>query len=92
MKSSVTVKEKKSDVKKRSSFAELASRREKLLAPVFAQDWPNLPVVRAEGIYLYGLDGKKYMDFMAGFGVVNVGRGERADGEDDPRPSGDRAS
>lgn len=73
MKSTVTVKEKESDVKKRSSFAELASRREKLLAPVFAQDWPNLPVVRAEGIYLYGLDGKRYMDFMAGFGVVNVG-------------------
>jgi 4-aminobutyrate aminotransferase len=73
LKSTVTVKEKESDVKKRSSFAELASRREKLLAPVFAQDWPNLPVVRAEGIYLYGLDGKRYMDFMAGFGVVNVG-------------------
>ena len=73
MTSSVTVKEKRSEAKKRSSFAELASRRGKLLAPVFAQDWPNLPVVRAEGIYLYGLDGKRYMDFMAGFGVVNVG-------------------
>lgn len=56
-----------------SNFAELASRREKMLAPIFAQDWPNLPVVRGEGLYLYGLDGKRYMDFMAGFGVVNVG-------------------
>jgi 4-aminobutyrate aminotransferase len=30
-------------------------------------------VVRAEGLYLYGLDGKRYMDFMAAFGAVNVG-------------------
>lgn len=73
MTSSVTVKEKRSTAKKRSTFAELASRHEKMLAPIFSQDWPNLPVVRAEGLYLYGLDGKRYMDFMSGFGVVNVG-------------------
>jgi 4-aminobutyrate aminotransferase len=30
-------------------------------------------VVKAQGLYLYGLDGKRYMDFMSGFGVVNVG-------------------
>lgn len=58
---------------KRSTFAELVSSRERLLAPAFAQDWPNLPVVRAEGLYLYGLDGKRYMDFMSAFGAVNVG-------------------
>jgi 4-aminobutyrate aminotransferase len=69
----VTVKEEKSTAKKRSTFAELASRHERMLAPIFAQDWPNLPVVRAEGVYLYGLDGKRYMDFMSGFGVANVG-------------------
>lgn len=73
MTSSVTVKEKRSTAKKRSTFAELASRHEKMLAPTFSQDWPNLPVVKTEGLYLYGLDGKKYMDFMSGFGVVNVG-------------------
>jgi len=56
-----------------SSFSDLAGRREKLLAPSLAQDWPNLPVVRARGMYLDGLDGKRYMDFMASFGVVNVG-------------------
>ena len=55
------------------SFSDLVSRREKLLAPALAQDWPNLPVVRAKGIYLDGLDGKRYMDFMSSFGVVNVG-------------------
>jgi 4-aminobutyrate aminotransferase len=44
-----------------------------MLAPIFSQDWPNLPVVKAQGLYLYGLDGKRYMDFMAAFGVVNVG-------------------
>jgi 4-aminobutyrate aminotransferase len=55
------------------SFSDLVNRREKLLAPPLAQDWPNLPVVRAKGIYLDGLDGKRYMDFMSSFGVVNVG-------------------
>jgi 4-aminobutyrate aminotransferase len=55
------------------SFSDLVSRRAKLLAPPLAQDWPNLPVIRAKGIYLDGLDGKRYMDFMSSFGVVNVG-------------------
>lgn len=55
------------------SYDDLVKRRDKMLAPVLVQDWPNLPVVRAEGLYLYGLDGKRYMDFMAAFGVVNVG-------------------
>ncbi len=64
---------KKPDDLKKSTFAELVKRREKMLAPIFSQDWPNLPVVKAEGLYLYGLDGKRYMDFMAAFGAVNVG-------------------
>jgi 4-aminobutyrate aminotransferase len=29
---------------------ELVSHREKLLSPIFSQDWPNLPTVRAEGV------------------------------------------
>ncbi len=73
MSGSVVIDEKRSEQAKKSTFAELVARREKMLAPAFAQDWPNLPVVKAEGLYLYGLDGKRYMDFMAAFGVVNVG-------------------
>jgi 4-aminobutyrate aminotransferase len=61
----------KTDV--RSTYEDLVKRRHKMLAPSFAQDWPNLPVVRAQGLYLYGLDRKRYMDFMASFGVVNLG-------------------
>jgi len=61
-----------------SSYSDLVRRREKLLAPIFSQDWPNLPVTRAEGLYLYGLDGKRYMDFMAAFGAVNVGHNHPA--------------
>jgi 4-aminobutyrate aminotransferase len=56
-----------------STYEDLVKRRDKMLAPSLAQDWPNLPVVRAQGLYLYGLDGKRYMDFMASFGVVNLG-------------------
>lgn len=32
-----------------------------------------LEIERAEGIYLYGADGKKYMDLIAGISVSNVG-------------------
>jgi len=67
------VSEAMTTVKKRSTFAELVARKDKMLSPIFSQDWPNLPVVKAQGIYLYGLDGKRYMDFMAAFGAVNVG-------------------
>jgi 4-aminobutyrate aminotransferase len=44
-----------------------------LLAPCLAQDWPNLPVERAEGVYLYTRDGRRVLDFLAGFGACNVG-------------------
>jgi acetylornithine/succinyldiaminopimelate/putrescine aminotransferase len=32
-----------------------------------------IPIERAEGIYLYGPDGKRYVDMIAGVGVSNVG-------------------
>ncbi len=44
-----------------------------LLAPSMAKDHPNLPVVKEEGCYYYGLDGKKYLDFTSGIAVTNVG-------------------
>jgi 4-aminobutyrate aminotransferase len=58
---------------KKPSYEELVADLGDLWAPCFAQDWPNLPVERAEGIYLYGHDGKRYMDFISGFGACNVG-------------------
>ena len=33
----------------------------------------GIPVERAEGIYLFSPDGKKYIDMIAGIGVTNVG-------------------
>src|SRR5690554_4998166 len=43
------------------------------LAPSMAKDHPNLPVVKAEGCYYYGVDGKQYLDFTSGIAVENVG-------------------
>ena len=37
----------------RPSYPELLTRLSDLFAPSLAQDWPNLPVERAEGVYLY---------------------------------------
>lgn len=70
---SSAVTEENGRLTKSPSYEELVERRDKMLAPIFSQDWPNLPVVKAQGLYLYGLDGKRYMDFIAAFGVVNVG-------------------
>lgn len=55
------------------SFEELVDRSAQLLAPCLAQDWPNLPTDRAEGVYIYGHDGRRYLDFLAGFGACNAG-------------------
>ncbi|MFJ5624436.1 aspartate aminotransferase family protein [Peribacillus loiseleuriae] len=43
------------------------------LAPSMAKDHPNLPVVKAEGSYYFGADGKRYLDFTSGIAVENVG-------------------
>lgn len=43
------------------------------LAPSMAKDHPNLPVLKAEGCYYYGVDGKTYLDFTSGIAVENVG-------------------
>jgi 4-aminobutyrate aminotransferase len=58
---------------KQRSYLELASQIKNLLAPSLAEDWPELPVVKAEGIYLDTADGKRYMDFTSGIAVTNVG-------------------
>jgi len=43
------------------------------LAPSMAKDHPNLPVVKEEGCYYYGVDGKQYLDFTSGIATTNVG-------------------
>ncbi len=55
------------------TFSELVAMMPNLLAPSLARDWPNLPVTRAEGMYLHGVDGRRYLDFTAGLAVMNVG-------------------
>lgn len=55
------------------SFQELVAQMDDLWAPCLAQDWPNLAAERAEGVYIHGKDGKRYMDFISGFGACNVG-------------------
>lgn len=43
------------------------------LAPSMAKDHPNLPVVKEEGCYYFGVDGKQYLDFTSGIATTNVG-------------------
>ncbi|MCM3359872.1 aspartate aminotransferase family protein [Psychrobacillus sp. MER TA 171] len=43
------------------------------LAPSMAKDHPNIPIVKEEGCYYFGADGKKYLDFTSGIAVTNTG-------------------
>ncbi|KAB2329257.1 aspartate aminotransferase family protein [Cytobacillus depressus] len=56
-----------------NQWAHLLHNMPNRLAPSMAKDHPNLPVVKEEGCYYYGVDGKKYLDFTSGIAVTNVG-------------------
>ncbi|GGK28368.1 aspartate aminotransferase family protein [Caldalkalibacillus thermarum] len=54
-------------------WSHLVDKMSDRLAPSMAKDHPNLPVVKEEGCYYYGLDGKRYLDFTSGIATTNVG-------------------
>lgn len=56
-----------------TEWKHLIEKIPQLLAPSMAKDHPNIPVVKEEGAYYYGLDGKKYLDYTSGIAVTNVG-------------------
>lgn len=56
-----------------SDWNELREKMPLRLAPSMAKDHPNLPVLKEEGCYYFGVDGKKYLDFTSGIAVTNVG-------------------
>lgn len=56
-----------------SVFDALVTRVPSTLAPSLAEDWPQLPVSRAEGAYLHTADGGTILDFTSGIGVTNTG-------------------
>ncbi|WP_163100503.1 aspartate aminotransferase family protein [Peribacillus alkalitolerans] len=56
-----------------NNWSDLINEMSDLLAPSMAKDHPNLPVVKEEGCYYYGLDGKKYLDFTSGIATANTG-------------------
>jgi len=58
-----------------SSSQDLLDRLNDLLAPNLAVDWPNLPVERASGAYVWGRDGRRYLDFISGMASCNLGHG-----------------
>jgi 4-aminobutyrate aminotransferase-like enzyme len=50
----------------------LVKRAQKVLMPVLSHA-TDLEVVRGEGVYLIGKDGKKYLDFACGIAVTGLG-------------------
>jgi 4-aminobutyrate aminotransferase len=60
-------------IDEKSNFTNLLDKIDTLLAPSLAQDWPMLPIVKAEGAYLYTNNGQRLLDFTCGIGVTNVG-------------------
>lgn len=56
-----------------SNWLDLYDDMGNYLAPSMAKDHPNIPIVKEEGCYYYGVDGKKYLDFTSGIAVTNTG-------------------
>ncbi|MBN1535698.1 MAG: aspartate aminotransferase family protein [Anaerolineales bacterium] len=56
-----------------TEFLNMMKEIHDLLAPSLAEDWPELPVERAQGAYLYLADGRRILDFTSGIGVTNIG-------------------
>ena len=56
-----------------SNWLNLYDNMEDFLAPSMAKDHPNIPIVKEEGCYYFGADGKKYLDFTSGIAVTNTG-------------------
>jgi len=51
----------------------LSARGKKTVAPVLGRYYPDFEVNRGAGCYLYGTDGKKYLDFSSGIAVCTTG-------------------
>ena len=56
-----------------SNWLNLYDNMEDFLAPSMAKDHPNIPIVKEEGCYYFGADGKNYLDFTSGIAVTNTG-------------------
>jgi len=50
----------------------LFQRSQRVVTPVLPK-FSTTEVVRGEGVYLYGVDGTRYLDFASGIAVVNTG-------------------
>lgn len=51
----------------------MVNRAKKVLSPVLATYFSDFEVEKGKGCYLYGTDGKKYLDFSAGIAVCATG-------------------
>lgn len=56
----------------------LTKRAKKYLSPVLAKYFPDFEVISGKGCYLYGSDGKKYLDFSSGIAVCSTGHAHPA--------------
>lgn len=48
-------------------------RGKKVLSPVLGRYFPEFEIKKGSGCYVYGTDGKKYLDFSAGIAVCSTG-------------------
>lgn len=53
-------------------MSDLSARYQQIIAPVIAYDSP-IEIVRGDGSWLTGVDGKQYLDFACGIAVTNLG-------------------
>ena len=57
----------------KSTMKNLKARGKKVLSPVLGRYFDGFEIKKAAGMYLYGTDGKKYLDFSSGIAVCATG-------------------
>jgi 4-aminobutyrate aminotransferase len=51
----------------------LTEKAKKYISPVLGKYFSDLEIVKGQGVYVFDPDGKRYLDFAAGIGVVSTG-------------------
>lgn len=51
----------------------LTEKAKKYISPVLGKYFSELEIVKGQGVYVFDLEGNRYLDFAAGIGVVSTG-------------------
>lgn len=51
----------------------LVEKAKKYISPVLGRYFPDLEIIKGQGVYVFDPEGRRYLDFASGIGVVSTG-------------------